>query len=276
MRRACLATSRRSRGFTIVELVVSMVIATILAGFVGLTMTTPIQAYLAQARRAELSDAAETAMRIVARDVRGALPESLRYGVVNGFDTLEMIEVSAVAGYRTWTTGDTLDIGIPDISFDAAGAQLSGRPLNRLVVGPSRTDANLDPYLNTAVITPAGQSINFSPSNRRFTLSSHTFPAPGSPSQRAYAVVGTIRYECDTVARVLRRYQDLPIQQAMSPVGGGGTIVARDIANCRFRTQNSAAEHGGIAIVEITVSRVTGGNNESLRVMRQLRVENRP
>src|SRR5687767_2484403 len=125
----------RHRGFTMVELVVSMVIATILAGFVGLTMTTPVEAYLAQARRAELSDAAETATRMLARDVRGALPESLRSGVVGGFQALEMIEVSAVAGYRTWTTGDSLDIGQPDDRFDVAGAQIAARPLNRLVVG---------------------------------------------------------------------------------------------------------------------------------------------
>jgi MSHA biogenesis protein MshO len=260
-----------------VELVVSMVIATILAGFVGLTMTTPIQAYLAQARRAELSDSAETAMRTIARDVRGALPESLRQGVVNGFQALEMIEVSAVAGYRSWATGDALDIDQPDSGFDAAGAQLNGRPLNRLVVGPSRADPNRDPYLNTAVITPAGQPvITFNPTSQRFTLPSpHTFPAPGPTSQRAYAVVNTIRYVCDTAAGVLRRYENLAIQQAMNPVAGG-IIVARDITACTFRPQNSSAEHGGIAIVEITVSRATGGNTESLRLLRQLRVENRP
>jgi MSHA biogenesis protein MshO len=259
-----------------VELVVSMVIATILVGFVGLTMTMPIQAYLAQARRAELSDSAETATRIIARDVRGALPESLRPGIVGGFEALEMIEVSGVAGYRTWMTGASLDIGQPDDRFDVAGAQTTGRALDRLVVGPSR-DPNLpnrDPYLNTAVITPAGQPLAEFNSQRVRLQLPHTFPS-GSPNQRAYAVAGSILYLCNTTARVLLRYDNLPIQQAMA-TAGGGTVVARDIAACTFRTQRSAAEHGGIAIVEITVSRANGGNTESLRVMRQLRVENRP
>lgn len=260
-----------------VELVVSMLIATILAGFVGMTMTTPVQAYLAQARRAELSDSAETAMRSVARDVRGALPESLRWGFVGGFQALEMIEVSGVAGYRTWVTGDSLDIGTPDNRFDVAGAQTTGRPLNRLVVGPNRDPAfpNLDPYLNTAVITPAGQPITTFNTTQVRLQSLHTFPSPGSPSQRAYAVVGSILYVCNTTAGVLLRYDNLAIQQTMAPAGAG-VIVARDIAACTFRTQPSAAEHGGIAIVEITVSRANGANTESLRMMRQLRVENRP
>lgn len=259
-----------------VELVVSMVIATILAGFVGLTITTPVESYMAQARRAELSDSAETAMRIIARDVSGALPESLRNGVVNGAETLEMIEVSAVAGYRAWTAGDPLQIGAPDGAFDAAGAQLTGRPLNRLVVGPNRSDATRNPYLNTPVISPAGPAMTFNAATRRFSLPAvHTFPAPGSPNQRAYAVVGTTRFVCDTAAGVLRRYQDLPIQPAMNALAGG-TVIARDIASCRFRTLDSTAQNGGLAVVEITVSRAYRSNTENVRVMRQLRVENAP
>lgn len=258
-----------------VELVVSMLIATILAGFVGLTMTTPIQAYLAQARRAELSDSADMATRILSRDVRGALPESLRWGVVGGFQALEMIEVSGVAGYRAWTSGDSLNIGIPDDRFDVAGARITGRPLNRLVVGPKSGDANLDPYLNTAVITLAGQPISAFNAQQVRLQSPHTFPSTSSPNGRAYAVVGSILYVCNTTAGVLLRYDNLPIQQAMAPAGVGA-IVARDITACRFRTLSSAAEHGGIAIVELTISRANGGNTESVRVMRQLRVENRP
>ena len=257
-----------------VELVVSLVIATIVAGFVAMTMTTPVDSYLAQTRRAELSDSAESAMRTIARDVRTALPDSLRAGVVNGAAVLEMIEVSASAGYRQWTIGDALLINAPDNTFDVAGAQFSGRPRNRLVVGASKSDPTYDPYGSSGVMSPAGVNVDFA--NGKFSLASpHTFPR-NSPSQRAYAVVGTTRFECDTAAGVLRRYDSLNISSAMNPVGGAGSIVARDVTACSFRTVGSAAEHGGIAIVEVTVSRPAGGNVESLKVVRQLRVENRP
>jgi hypothetical protein len=40
------------------------------------------------------------------------------------------------------------------------------------------------------------------------------------------------------------------------------------------RLLDSTAEHGGIAIDEMTASRAAGGNVERLRVVRQIRVEN--
>lgn len=258
-----------------VELVISMVIAAIVAGFVAMMITTPVDAFIAQSRRAELSDAAETAMRRISADVRGALPDSLRAGVINGAASLDLMEVSAATSYRQWTTGDSLTINAaPDNGFDAAGAQLTARPLNRLIVGHIRNDANFDAYTASTVITPAGTTIAYDAGTRRFSLSPpHSFPRD-PPSQRAYAIAGVTRYECDTAAGVLRRYDGLPVQAAMNPIAAPATVIARDITACSFRVLNSTAEHGGIAIVEMTVSRAAGGNVERLRVVRQIRVEN--
>lgn len=266
----------RCEGFTMVELVISMLIAAVVAGFVAMMMTTPVDAYIAQSRRAELSDAAETAMRRIRADVRKALPDSLRAGMVNGAATLEFIEVSAAAGYRQWTAGDSLDINAaPDNGFDAAGAQLTLRPLNRLVVGHIRNDAIYNVYRSgSAVITPVGTAIGYDAGTQHFSMSlAHSFPRD-PPNHRAYAVVGVTRYECDTAAGVLRRYDELPIEETMNPIAAAASVIARDVTACSFRVLDSSAEHGGIAIVELTVSRAAGGNVESLRVVRQIRVEN--
>lgn len=260
-----------------VELVVSMVIATIVVGFVSMMVAAPVDAYIAQSRRAELSDSAETAMRVINTDVHGALPESLRTGLVNGAPTLEMIEVSAAAGYRQWTTGDSLNINAAaDDGFDAAGAQVTSRPLNRMVVAPSRIDATYNVYRSgTAVITPPGTSITYTSATAHFSISpGYSFPRD-SANFRAYAVVGVTRYECDTAAGVVRRYE-LPIIEIMGPAGGPGTLVASDVTACSFRVLDSTTEHGGMVIIEMTVARATGGNVESLRVVRQVKVENRP
>lgn len=66
------------RGVTLIELVVVITITGIIAVVLGSFIVSPIQGYQAQVRRAELVDAAEMALRQTARDIRRALPNSVR------------------------------------------------------------------------------------------------------------------------------------------------------------------------------------------------------
>lgn len=66
------------RGFTLVELIMVIVIMGVIGGMVAVFMKSPIDAYFDSARRAALTDVADTAVRRMARDIRKALPNSLR------------------------------------------------------------------------------------------------------------------------------------------------------------------------------------------------------
>ncbi|MFL6647500.1 MAG: prepilin-type N-terminal cleavage/methylation domain-containing protein, partial [Sulfurifustaceae bacterium] len=71
-------TARRSRGVSLVELIVVIVVSGIIAAIVGVFIVRPIEGYDAQVRRAELTDAAESALRRMQREIRRALPNSGR------------------------------------------------------------------------------------------------------------------------------------------------------------------------------------------------------
>jgi MSHA biogenesis protein MshO len=268
-----------SRGFTMVELVVAMVVSTLIVGFIGMMITTPVEAFVAQSRRAEASDSAETAMRELSNDVHKALPHSLREGMFNGVRILEMIDVSGIATYGTpltWTGGDMLNINVDDISFDAATAVLLTGPTTRVVVG-NGTGAGIDVYQPTTtfgVVTPAGTIVTANASFDNFTLSANFRFTQDPPSKRAYLVSGVTRYECDTAAGELRRRRPPTIDAAIGPPAGPADIIARNISACSFQTVPASAEHGGVAIVAITVSRAVNGNAENVRLIRQLKVEN--
>lgn len=68
----------RHAGVTLIELIVVIVISGIIAAVLGVIIVRPIEGYRAQVRRAALVDAAEMALTRTARDIRQALPNSVR------------------------------------------------------------------------------------------------------------------------------------------------------------------------------------------------------
>lgn len=70
--------AKRSRGVSLVELIVVITISGIIAAVLGNIIVRPIQGYESQVRRAALVDAAEMAVRRLGRDIRQALPNSVR------------------------------------------------------------------------------------------------------------------------------------------------------------------------------------------------------
>ena len=67
-----------NHGFTLVEAIIVIVLTGILAGVVAVFLVIPVTGYFDVARRAELTDTADTALRRISRDLRLALPNSIR------------------------------------------------------------------------------------------------------------------------------------------------------------------------------------------------------
>ena len=93
-----MATRSQQRGFTLVELIMVIVIMGVIGGIVSIFMKSPINAYFASARRAALTDAADTVVRRMARDVRKALPNTLR--PLNASQCIEFIPTKTGGRYR--------------------------------------------------------------------------------------------------------------------------------------------------------------------------------
>lgn len=121
-------------GFTLVELVVSLAISGILAGMVALFARWPVQSYIDAGYRAELSDAADAALRRFGRDIRQALPNSVRVATApctsGGGDCrfIEFIPIKAAGRYRVApgnSGGSALDLEAGgNQSFDVLGPPL--------------------------------------------------------------------------------------------------------------------------------------------------------
>src|SRR6267142_2577857 len=90
----------RERGVTLIEMVIVISITAIIAGAVSVFISRPVEGYADAARRAEMSDIADTALRRMTRDVRTALPNSIRITTVGSVTYLEYLQGSGGGRYR--------------------------------------------------------------------------------------------------------------------------------------------------------------------------------
>lgn len=95
---------QRIRGFTLVELVMVIALASVVAVMVSSVLSRPLEGFMAQSRRAELTDMAAIALNRMTRDIRLAVPNSLRQPDAN---TLELMPIHAAGRYRANQLPDT-------------------------------------------------------------------------------------------------------------------------------------------------------------------------
>jgi len=266
----------RAAGFSLIELIVVLMISSVVVGFIATIITVPAQAHIAQARRSELAASAETVTHWMSGDVHRALPNSLRTGVVGGRAVVEMIGFASIALYRDGgIEGDALRIDPvlpPDDRFDVLGfpsVVTSAVVVNNLGIPGQNA------YEMANVITGATMATN----SATITLNDPAFRfAAHSPLRRAFLLspaTAVIRYECDPAAGTLRRYDGLPVTGALVALAGGtpSRLISRDVAACTFTPRAAGSGNGGLLLIQVTISRVTNGNAESFRILKQLKVE---
>lgn len=297
--RAHAGRGRREKGFTLVELVVVISVASIVAALATNFITRPVEAYRDLRSRAALVDAAESALRRVSRDVHAALPNSLR--VSPDGRSLELLHTADGARYRRGpgtnpsgpdhsAASDWLDF-LGDAQFNVLGrfANLAfayGTPLpaaTRLAVyntSPAvyaEAAAGSDP----GVITPAGTTITLTddtdedqvalsaPFRFRFT----------SPRQRLHVVDTPVSHLCALGAGTLTRYSGYPIA-SVQPTDPGASpldvatagLLADRIASCRFAYDPGTPTRAGLLTAEL----VLADGDERVRLLQQVHVDNLP
>ena len=127
-RRSISNRSRRSsgqRGFTMVELVMVIVLTGILGSMSMMFIVEPMRAYVDQSRRAALVDEAEIALRRMSRELRAAVPNSVK--VAAGGQSLQFYNAVAGGRYRAASgpagggSDAILEFDRDDTTFDVIG-----------------------------------------------------------------------------------------------------------------------------------------------------------
>jgi MSHA biogenesis protein MshO len=267
------AKGGRSSGFTLVELIVVMVVVGILSGIVAMFIRHPLEGYMAAARRAALVDAADTALLRVARDVRLALPNSLRVSQSGGVTYLEFLPLQDGGRYRAEQTGagagDILDFAsATDASFDVLGPPVAAGAGQYLVIYNLGLDASTNAWLggNRRQVTSTGSVTNLA-----FTATGAPMPL-ASPGNRFYLAGAPVTYACDPASHELRRVSGYALQAAQptSFSGAASRLLASHVSSCAFVYDPGASQRLGQLTLRIQLSQ----EGETVTLYREVTVNN--
>jgi MSHA biogenesis protein MshO len=267
------AHPRHSRGFTLVELVIVIAITGMLGAMVAVFLRTPLESYQATVRRAELADIAQTATTRMQRELRLALPNSVRVTESGGQFFIEFLLTRSGGRYRAEGGGDILDFTAADTSFDVLGPAVEAQAGDSVVV----YNLNLpgaDAYAGDNLGAYAGAAGSVS----SIVFAAKQFPLE-SPSNRFQIVSGPVTYVCDPAVGTVTRYAGYAIQAAQpadtaaAPLSGASSaLVAHRVSGCAFGYESGSSERAALASTSLRIAR----DGETMALYATTHVDNTP
>jgi MSHA biogenesis protein MshO len=299
---------RHSSGFTLIEMIIVILIIGILSGVLFMILRGPIQQYIQVGQRATLVDVAETALQRMSREIRLALPNSIRITNSGSVTTLEFLRTLDGGRYRNRPDGTNFDqCTMPDNDsfrfttsndcFEILGS-LSNLPLAGgggttqttclqggadclVVFNTGQTGANAyagDNIAGIEAVTANSITFDISPKTR----------FPYKSSRQRFQITDTpVSFLCDTSLGEIYRldnYDVLAVQPDNPPPGftdftatsttRNNDLLVNQVSACAFVYSQGTASRAAMVTIKLTIRDNDLGQEVTL--LQQAHVDNQP
>ena len=279
-----------------VEAVVVIMITAIVSVGVAVFLRAPVTGYVDSAARADMADTADTALRRMARDIRLALPNSVRVSADGSY--IELLETRTGGRYLSVddnpTSGNILSFtDSTKLQFDVVGP-VSSSPEQQIQAGSDSlvvynlgqgiapVDAYQSGNTNRTLISAGSTSGGVT----TITMQSNPYPNQSpvpmpSPYYRFQVISGPVTYHCDTAAQTLTRYWNYAISatqptsvSAMS--SGQSALIATGVTGCNFTYTTTNTMSSALVVLNLTLTAAAGSRGGSVGLFQQVHVDNTP
>jgi len=282
----------RTRGFTLVELVMVIVITGILAASITVFLVPAVNSYFDTRRRADLTDMADTALRRMTQDIRRAVPNSIHSESATCFQL-----VPTIAGGRYRMASDTvndtpplpctpsatcsapLDVTQATTVFDVLSpmAATSAPQNDWIVIGNQNADDVYTGATRGQIATVSAAPARSTDGLLRITIGSKQFPA-GYDGGRFVVVADaaqSVFYSCRNNV-LYRTVAAFDADRAATCLLTTGAVVATDVAadGCTFvyDPNEGATQQSGFVWMRLQLTR----SGESITLSHGAHVDNVP
>ncbi len=241
---------KKMRGFTLIELIVVIVLLGITAVTFTSLITNSVQGYLDTANRQDSAAMARIALDRIARELREAVPQSVR--VTNDKSCLQFIPIAASTVYTSLAANSTTVTVMDFAAPGGSGYYAAVYPIN-----------SAELYGTTAM-----KAINnIGPMNlnlRTITLASG-FAAPrNSPGERLYIAGNPVSY-CFTNNQLIRYTSAVTAAQPSPGAGLNNAAMLIDKLSAGAFTYNAGNwQNNALVTIAFTIQQASS-NNEQLQ-----------
>ncbi|MEX2517402.1 MAG: prepilin-type N-terminal cleavage/methylation domain-containing protein [Gammaproteobacteria bacterium] len=277
------ANYQKPSGFTLIELIIVILLIGILAGVLATILRGPVQASFDIQRRASLVDIAETALQRMTREIRLALPNSVR--LLGGDQGVEFLRTVDGGRYRADPPPGNRRLRFIDTgaglngTFEVLGGFLNAANITANGAAGSQNDC-LAGLTDCLVVYNTGQAganayngdnvgaiQAVSATELTFVRTGSGFPLE-SPQQRFQIVDTPVSFICDGAD--IFRYDSYTIGAV--PTTGNENLLIDKVTACSFSYEPGAATRAGLVTISLTVT----DGSQSVTIMQQSHVDNQP
>jgi MSHA biogenesis protein MshO len=286
-----------ARGFTLIEAITVMLVTGVIALTVAVFIPKPVQGYMSTVQRLELADTADTALRRIARDVRLALPNSVRVDASGRF--VELLPIRAGGRYRDdescFSTGCSSLQTMGDMLTDAVVVAGSDQVAIYNTYNNAGADCSIPASLFSAYcghgVTTLTAAAGAGATSNTLSFANSVFQPPGgSPTRRVFVIAASpVTYACDAADTTLWRIAGYA-RQATQPADLAAAPLSTATSRTRLATQVTcpavvpgsvpprfsytagASERYGLLSAWITLEE----DGESISLLHQIHVDNTP